>query len=167
MPNNPQVILPGRYSLIARTLTLLIKEGQVLLQKAPPTKKIWANYYNGVGGHVENQEDIYASAKRELLEESGLECADLGLRGIITIEVQKAQGILLFVFSGKEIQGQMRSSAEGDLEWVDITKIKNLHVVEDIPLLLDMLTKQKALFYGHYAYDENGKLSANFTYQSQ
>jgi 8-oxo-dGTP diphosphatase len=164
MPNNPQIILPGRYSMVTRTLTLLFKGDQVLLQKAPPTKKIWANHYNGLGGHVENSEDIYSSANRELLEESGLECLDLTLRGVITIEVQPEQGILLFVFSGQNIRGQLQPSDEGTLEWIGVDKISTLPVVEDIPNLVKMLVEKRSLFFGHYAYSETGKLIATFNY---
>ena len=92
---NPQIILPGRYSFVARTLPLLLREEKVLMQKAPLTKKIWAGHYNGIGGHIENGEDVLSSARRELWEESGLECTDLHLCGVVTIEVQPSQGILM------------------------------------------------------------------------
>jgi 8-oxo-dGTP diphosphatase len=164
MSKNPQVILSGRYMMVTRTLTLLFRPGQVLLQKASPNKRIWANHYNGLGGHVENAEDIFSSAKRELFEESGLECSDLTLRGVITIEVQESQGILLFIFSGQEFSGQLRASDEGNLEWIDLDKIGLLPVVEDIPNLVKMLTEEKSLFFGHYAYDVAGKLVATFNY---
>jgi hypothetical protein len=39
MKNNPQIILQGRYMMVARSLILLIKEKKVLLIKAPQTKK--------------------------------------------------------------------------------------------------------------------------------
>lgn len=167
MNNNPQVILPGRYMMVTRSLILLFRPGQVLLQKASPHKKIWANQYNGLGGHVEKGEDIYSSAKRELFEESGLDCEDLTLRGVITIEVQESQGILLFVFSGQKFSGELRESDEGSLEWVELDNIPALPVVDDIPVLVNMLASKSGLFYGHYAYDAAGKRIATFNYPSQ
>jgi 8-oxo-dGTP diphosphatase len=166
MTNNPQIILPGRYQMVVRTLILLVKENQVLLQKAPLTKKIWAGFYNGLGGHVESNEDVLSSAKRELLEEAGIQCPDLSLRGVITIEVEEKQGILLFVFSGQTIQGTLQPSDEGLLEWVDIAKLKTLPIVEDVPILLEMLLHDQLPFFGHYSYTEAGKLITQFNFQN-
>jgi 8-oxo-dGTP diphosphatase len=163
---NPQIILPGRYSFVARTLTLLLREGEVLMQKAPLTKKIWAGHYNGIGGHVENGEDVLFSARRELREESGLECTDLHLCGIVTIEVQLSQGILMFVLSGSHLVGEPRPSEEGDLEWVAVEKLLQYPVVEDIPMLIEKIKNNDQIFFGHYSYDSVGKLVATFSYSA-
>lgn len=162
---NPQVILPDRYMFVARSLILLVKENRVLLQKAAPTKKIWAGFYNGFGGHIENGEDVLASAKRELMEEAGIDCPDLYLCGIVTIEVNEKQGIMMFVFSGTEISGTLTGSSEGKPEWIDIDKVKDLTVVEDVPFLVEMILKEKRLFIGHYSYDGSGKLITGFDFQ--
>jgi 8-oxo-dGTP diphosphatase len=165
MTNNPQKILPGRYQMVCRTLILLIQGNKVLLQKAAPTKKIWAGMYNGLGGHVERGEDILTAARRELLEEAGIESPDLSLRGMVTIDVENQQGILMFVFSGEEIKGTLRPSEEGQLEWADISQIKTLPTVEDIPALLGMLLENQAVFFGHYSYTDAGKLIPQFIHQ--
>ena len=162
---NPQKIIQGRYQMVPRTLILLIKENKVLLQKGAATKKIWAGFYNGLGGHVERGEDVLAAAKRELFEESGLECPDLLLRGALTIDVEEKQGILLFVFSGHESQGLLQASNEGNLEWVELSQINTLPIVEDIPLLLNLLLVNGPIFYGHYSYDPEGKLITQFSFQ--
>ena len=40
--------------------------------------------YNGLGGKLEADEDVVAGMRREILEEAGIECADLALRGTIS-----------------------------------------------------------------------------------
>ncbi len=82
---------PGkrRYQAIPRTLIFITSmhpqtgAQEVLLLKGAPTKRLWANKYNGLGGHVEADEDLYAAALREVNEETGLSLSQLTLRGVI------------------------------------------------------------------------------------
>ena len=68
MPIADQGVSSDRYQLIPRTLIFLTRGESVLLLKGAPNKRIWANRYNGVGGHIERGEDAHTAARRELLE---------------------------------------------------------------------------------------------------
>lgn len=164
MITNPQKIIPGRYHVVPRTLILIIDEKKILLQKAAVTKKIWAGLYNGLGGHIERNEDVLTAARRELYEEAGIKSPDLRLYGTVMIDVDEHEGILMFVFCGRYYQGTVRASEEGSLEWVEIDDIKELPTVEDIPMIISKLRDDddQPLFYGHYSYDEQGKLQVVF-----
>jgi 8-oxo-dGTP pyrophosphatase MutT (NUDIX family) len=65
---------------------------EVLLLKGAPDKRLWANRYNGLGGHVEATEDVYAAARREVQEEAGIAVDGLALRGVVTIDTQRCAG---------------------------------------------------------------------------
>lgn len=160
MSKNPQRILKGRYQVVPRSIILLIKDDRVLLQKAPENKKIFPGFYNGIGGHIERGEDVFSSAVRELREEAGISCNDLCLMGTIMIDVEDEQGILLFVFSGQNIQGDITDSDEGTLHWIEIKALKSINVVEDIPELVLRVTQARDTgrpFFGKYLYDGDGK----------
>lgn len=160
MTTHPQKILSGRYQVVPRSIILLIRNGEVLLQKAPENKKIFPGFYNGIGGHIEQGEDVLEGARRELKEEAGIECADLQLAGMVMIDVHPDTGILMFVFSGETIIGDLNSSDEGTLHWVDINRLSELPVVEDIQELVSRIEEFKLSgrqFFGKYLYDDQQK----------
>ena len=69
MPQSDQGITKDRYTVVPRVAIFLRRGDAVLLLKGAPTKRLWANKYNGLGGHVERGEDAMSAARRELLEE--------------------------------------------------------------------------------------------------
>ena len=97
MPVSDQGVTRDRYMLIPRVLIFIRRGGRVLLIKGVPNKRLWADKYNGVGGHVEPGEDILSAARRELLEETGL-TADLWLCGTVVVETGRNPGIGMYVF---------------------------------------------------------------------
>ncbi len=91
-----------RYKVIPRVLCFITHGEDVLLLRGAAHKRLWAGLYNGVGGHVERDEDIYTAARREAREETGLEVAQLRLAGVIHADAgDAATGILFFVFVGR------------------------------------------------------------------
>ncbi|MCY4072385.1 MAG: NUDIX domain-containing protein, partial [Chloroflexi bacterium] len=88
-----------RWLTMPRTLSFVINGDDVLMLKRDAGKRVFPNQYNGLGGHVERDEDVRSSALREIEEESGLSVHSLRLRSIHNIDAGEASGILLFVFT--------------------------------------------------------------------
>ncbi|MBM3193137.1 MAG: 8-oxo-dGTP diphosphatase [Chlamydiae bacterium] len=117
--------------------------------------------YNGLGGKLETHEDVLQGMKREILEEAGIDCTDIVLRGTVNWPGFGPNGEhwLGFVFLIKEFSGTpFTSNHEGDLVWVDVLDISNLSMWEGdkyfIPLVLDADPRP---FHAYIPY-KNGKV---------
>lgn len=136
MPKSEQGITLDRFMVIPRTLIFVTRADQVLLIKGAPAKRLWANLYNGIGGHIEPGEDALSAARRELAEETGLQALDLRQVGTIFIDAGQPVGILLLVFRGRYAGGEVVASSEGQLEWVPLARLEDYPLVADLRLLL-------------------------------
>jgi 8-oxo-dGTP diphosphatase len=154
-----------RYAVIPRTLVFITRGDDVLLLRGAPTKRIWANKYNGVGGHIERDEDVYTAALREVREETGLPVDDLRLAGLINIDGDQPTGIMLFVFTAKSRSGDPIPSEEGSLEWIERDQLAQIDLVEDLTIILPRsldLPPNAPPFFAHYHYDEQERLIIRF-----
>lgn len=169
-----QGVRRDRHVAIPRTLIFLTSrnaasEQVVLLLRGAPTKRLWANRYNGVGGHVEAGENVYEAALRELREETGLLPASLQLRGIVHIDTGMndaglaTPGVLVFVFRGESEWLAPTATREGQAEWIPVAEIATLPVVDDLPELLARALQDGEIFYGRYRPTPDGLLARTFS----
>ena len=164
MPRSDQGVDRDRYMVIPRTAIFLRRGDAYLLLKGGPLKPRWAGKFNGLGGHIERGEDILAAARRELLEEAGLR-ADLWQCGTLIVDTGEDVGICLYIFTGQSLSGELRPSSEGIAEWVPFSRLPQLPVVEDLPVLLGRVHTMKRgdpPFIARSFYDENERLVVQF-----
>ena len=162
----------GRYQVVPRTLIFVTSVNPVsggeemLLIAGAPTKRLWANKFNGIGGHIELGEDFLSAAHRELAEETGLANVALTLRGLINITVHPdgdaPSGVGVLVFTGHTSSRDVTASGEGGLHWIPVADVTSLPLVDDLHQLLPLLRDSQAMIYGHYQPNGDGEMSYRF-----
>jgi 8-oxo-dGTP diphosphatase len=89
--------------------------------------------YNGLGGKLERGEDVVAGFRREVREESGLECEALNLRGTVNWPGfgKGGEDWFGFIFRVDHWSGTpLSENAEGTLQWVEIERVLELPLWE-------------------------------------
>jgi 8-oxo-dGTP diphosphatase len=161
VPKTDQGVTQDRYMVIPRVLIFVTRGDQVLLIKGAPTKRLWANRYNGIGGHIERGEDALSAARREMAEETGLKGVGLRLAGTLLVEASERVGICRFLFAGECAAGDLIPSEEGALEWVSVGRLNEYPLVEDVKSLIGRILAMRpgdAPFSARSYYDGSEQL---------
>ena len=156
----------NRWLTIPRTLCFVLNADDVLLMKRSPHKRVFPNRYNGVGGHMERDEDPLTCARREIAEETGLEVRDVRLCAVYNIDAGEAAGIVLFVFTAQSDRRETVANSEGTLHWVARDAVMELDLVEDLPQLLPRILEMQPCdspLFVHVSYDADDVIQMRFT----
>jgi 8-oxo-dGTP diphosphatase len=115
------------------TVLCLIQDGnRILLQNR--IKKDWQGY-TLPGGHVEPGESFVDAVIREMKEETGLDILKPRLVGIKQFPIEDGRYIVL-LFKTESFSGQVVSSDEGEMEWVECDRLSAINTVDDLDDLL-------------------------------
>lgn len=112
--------------------------------------------YNGLGGHMEPDEDIVTCIRREIREEAGIECEKILLRGTVnwTGFGPSGEDWLGFIFRIDEFSGTpLEHNEEGTLHWIELERLPELPMWEGdkhfLPLVFD---DDPRAFHGYMPY---------------
>lgn len=123
--------------------------------------------YNGLGGKMRPEEDIYSCLVREIREEANIDCKEVTLRGTInwTGFGPNGEDWFGFIYLIKSFAGTPNTSnEEGDLLWVDVDQIMNLPMWEGdrffLPLVFD---NDPRIFHGYMPYENASPIGWNYS----
>jgi len=119
----------GRTEAVELTVLCLIQDGdRLLLQNR--VKADWKGY-TLPGGHVEPGESFVDAVVREMKEETGLDILQPRLVGIKQFPRDGGRYIVL-LFKTEHFSGELVSSDEGEMEWVEYERLPELNTVADL-----------------------------------
>ncbi len=160
----------GNYCPILGTLGFILSECKtkvLMVHRNARRDDDQLGKYNGLGGHMEPEEDIAACMKREIREEAGIEVVHMTLRGTVnwTGFGPKGEDWFGFIFLITEYTGEPNTvNEEGDLSWVEIDRICELPIWEGdkhfLPLVFDA---DPRAFHGYMPYRDDKPLGWNYT----
>jgi 8-oxo-dGTP diphosphatase len=158
------------YTPIAATLGYVLSpdRGEVLMihRNARPDD-LHLGKYNGLGGKMEPGEDIATCMRREILEEAGITCESMQLRGSLNWPGfgKHGEDWLGFIFVIDRYSGTpLLSNPEGTLEWVALERLMSLPMWEGdrhfLPLVFDADPRP---FHGVMPYKDGRMQSWSYT----
>lgn len=137
------------------TLCMIRRGDQILLQNR--VKKDWCGYALP-GGHVEPGESIVDAVIREMKEETGLTIQTPQLCGIKQFPIDGGR-YLVFLFRADHFEGQLLSSDEGRMEWVDRRGVEKLNTVADLEELLTVMERHDLTEFQYIVDGDNWTVS--------
>jgi 8-oxo-dGTP diphosphatase len=154
-----------RYTPILATLAYVLSPDRrrvLLIHRNRRPDDAHYGKYNGLGGKLDPAEDVVACIRREVREESGLECDELLLRGTISWPGfgKGGEDWFGFIFRVDRFHGEpYAENAEGTLVWVEVERLLELPLWEGdrhfLPLVFAPGTAQ---FHGVMPYRDGRPL---------
>jgi 8-oxo-dGTP diphosphatase len=110
--------------------------------------------WNGLGGKLEPHESPEECAVREVFEESGLKVKKLEYKGHITFPMFDGKDDwYVFLYNVFEFSGELISSPEGTLEWIDNCDLMSLNLWEGDKIFMPLLY-EPGIITAKFEYEE-------------
>ena len=136
------------------TLCYIQREGQCLmLHRVKKKNDVNQDKWVGIGGKFEDKESPEDCLLREVQEETGLTLTSYAYRGLVTFVSDQWETEYMHLFTADAFEGEIGPCDEGNLEWVDKDKVKDLPIWVGDKIFLDLLTQEVPFFSLKLAYE--------------
>lgn len=140
--------------MLNTTLCYIEKDGRYLmLLRNKKENDLNEGKWIGVGGKFEEGETAEMCALREIREETGLEVKKLNYRGTVEFNSDRWPSELMHLFTAETDTEDVIECSEGELEWIEKDKIKDLPLWEGDRIFLKYLTEDAPFFSLRFYYE--------------
>jgi len=137
------------------TLCYVRRDGKTLMvHRIKKENDMHLGKWNGLGGKLEPGESPEECAIREIYEESGLRVSNPSLKGILTFPgFANDEDWYAFVFVFTNFEGELTESDEGNLAWIDDSKLLDLNLWQGDLIFIPWLS-HPGFFSGKFIYKD-------------
>ncbi len=129
------------------TLCYVEQDGNYLMMHRVKKKNdVNKDKWVGIGGHFEEGESPEDCLLREAMEETGLTLSSYRLRGVITFSVAGWGTEYMFLYTADGFEGTVGECDEGELCWIEKSKVYDLPIWEGDKLFFKLLEEQSEIF---------------------
>lgn len=149
------------------TLCVVRDDNKILVQRREKTP--FKGYWNAPGGKVEVQETPIEACLREVFEETGLHLNEVRFRGVMTVSSSSKQQStqLLMLFDSDNFNGELLSSLEGVVDWIELDKIySSKNVPASTTYLLPYILESEGIITGKLVYNKESLEICDISLQS-
>lgn len=108
------------------------------------------------GGHVEPGEAFVESVIREIKEETGLLISNVRLCGVKQFTMERGEfRYIVFLFKTDTFSGELRSSDEGEVFWIDKKELHNYILADGFGEMYEVFAQDT--FSEHFQWIVNGE----------
>lgn len=134
-------------TVVNSSLIYIEKDGKYLmLHRVKKEKDLNKDKWLGVGGKFEFGESPEECARREATEETGLTLQNLFYRGIVTF-VYGDITEYMHLFTSTDFDGQIKECDEGNLEWVEKSKVYDLPIWQGDKIFFKLIEDKESPFF--------------------
>lgn len=141
------------------TLCYIEKDGKYLmLHRTVKKNDVNKDKWIGVGGHFEQDESPEECVLREVKEETGYTLTSYKFRGLVTFISGNGVTEYMSLFTADGFEGDQIACDEGELEWVEKSKVQSLNIWEGDKIFFRLLEEREEFFSLKLVYDGHDKL---------
>ena len=141
------------------TLCYIERDGKYLMMhRVKKENDINRDKWIGIGGGFEDNESPEDCIRREALEETGLNLGEVNLYSVVTFIVEGGVCEYMFLFKCKDFSGSLIECNEGNLEWIEKSRIYDLDLWEGDKIFLKKIENDCDFFTLKLVYDKDGRL---------
>ena len=156
------------YDMKNTTLCYIERDGKYLmLYRNKKKNDINGGKYIGVGGHFEKNETAYDCVIREVKEETGLDLINPVYRGEITFVSNNCESEIMHLFTCDTFIGEPCECNEGELVWIEKSKIEELPMWSGDIYFLRKLTRPSDFFTMKLVYEDDTLIEYYFNNEKQ
>lgn len=142
---------------VVATLCYVTEDDKVLmLHRNKKENDMHEGKYNGLGGKSEPGEDPYSCVVREIKEEAGIDIVPRYIANMTFENFTPGVDWEVHLFKAEGYTGSLIDCNEGDLHWIDKSKLLDLNLWEGDKIFLKHAFENR-FFFGNFKYS-NGVL---------